>query len=165
MQPPSLSDFYDLTQDDAPVAQLPEVINLVSSDEDEPEPPPQKKARPERWTGRPFIERWADSFANTADAAAEQLAGLSEEQFNFAVDQRLYDIDKETRRREEEDVQFDYDQEFKAYPGPFRRLEPSATQGRLPLRTFIPHVLSPHDNPQMGIENTRISVRNRLGRT
>ena len=55
MQPPSLSNFYDLTQDDAPVAQLPEVIDLVeSSDEDEP---PRKKARPERWTGRPFIER------------------------------------------------------------------------------------------------------------
>ena len=61
MEAPALANFYDLTQDDAPVAQLPEVIDLVSSDEDEPEPPPRKKARP-------FIERWADYFADTADA-------------------------------------------------------------------------------------------------
>ena len=30
MEAPALANFYDLTQDDAPLAQLPEVINLAS---------------------------------------------------------------------------------------------------------------------------------------
>eukprot|EP01044_Picomonas_judraskeda_P010476 COSAG03_NODE_1349_length_4278_cov_4.486001_5_plen_173_part_01 len=42
MEAPALANFYDLTQDDAPVGQLPEVINLTSvsssseSDEEQP---------------------------------------------------------------------------------------------------------------------------------
>jgi hypothetical protein len=151
MEAPALANFYDLTQDDAPVAQLPEVIDLVSSDEDEP---PRKKVRP-------FIERWADDFANTADAAAEQLAGVTEEEF----DERVQNMDRETRVREEKDRQFGFWQEFDvAHPGPFRRLEPSTTQDRLPLRYYY-NYHHPHDHPQMGGENISMSLRNRLGPT
>eukprot|EP01043_Picozoa_sp_COSAG02_P004478 COSAG02_NODE_117_length_35386_cov_78.819163_12_plen_61_part_00 len=58
------------------------MIDLVSSDEDEPEPPPRKKVR------RPFIESWADYFADTADAVADELGGLTEAEF----DERLHDM-------------------------------------------------------------------------
>eukprot|EP01043_Picozoa_sp_COSAG02_P049720 COSAG02_NODE_5024_length_4719_cov_13.040693_1_plen_180_part_00 len=59
-------EFYDLTQDDAPATQIPEVIDLVSDDEE----PPRKKPRP-------FIERWANYLKrhNVILAIAHSIAG------------------------------------------------------------------------------------------
>ena len=49
MEAPALANFYDLTQDDAPVGQLPEVINLTSvsssSESDEEQPIPRRVKR------------------------------------------------------------------------------------------------------------------------
>ena len=49
MEAPALANFYDLTHDDAPVGQLPEIINLTSvsssSESDEEQPIPRRVKR------------------------------------------------------------------------------------------------------------------------
>ena len=79
MEAPALANFYDLTQDDAPVAQIPEVINLVSSDEEEP-----IARRVKRRTGRQQVSHFAGAYQDLAtqqrlaDEEKERLATVVE---------------------------------------------------------------------------------------
>ena len=57
MEAPALANFYDLTQDDAPVAQIPEVINLASSSDEEP-----IARRVKRRTGRQQVSHFAGAY-------------------------------------------------------------------------------------------------------
>lgn len=80
MEAPTLANFYDLTQDEAPVAQLPEVLNLVSSsDEEEP-----IARRVKRRTGRQQVSHFEGAYQDLAtqqrlaDEEKARLAGTVE---------------------------------------------------------------------------------------
>ena len=80
MEAPALANFYDLTQDDAPLAALPEVINLASSsDEEEP-----IARRVKRRTGRQQVSHFAGAYQDLAtqqrlaDEEKERLADIVE---------------------------------------------------------------------------------------
>ena len=81
MEAPTLANFYDLTQDDAPVAQLPEVLNLVSSSSDEEEPIAR---RVKRRTGRQQVSHFEGAYQDLAtqqrlaDEEKARLAGTVE---------------------------------------------------------------------------------------
>lgn len=81
MEAPTLANFYDLTQDEAPVAQLPEVLNLVSSSSDEEEPIAR---RVKQRTGRQQVSHFEGAYQDLAtqqrlaDEEKARLAGTVE---------------------------------------------------------------------------------------
>lgn len=104
----------------------------------------------------------SESLADAADAAASEVGALSEgefdarlENYNAAEDERsLQDVGQEHLD--------DLDEEMRLYPGPLRRLSRSTAEERKPP---VVTITQPHSNPLAGVENVRMTLRNRIGRT
>ena len=102
------------------------------------------------------------SLADAANAAANELGALSEGEF----DARLENHNAAEDEREFQDFGADHaddmDEERRLYPGPLRRLSrPTAEEREAPMVA----ITQAHSNPVAGVENVRMTLRNRLGRT
>ena len=102
------------------------------------------------------------SLADAANAAANELGALSEGEF----DARLENHNAAEDEREFQDFGADHademDEERRLYPGPLRRLSrPTAEEREAPIVA----ITQAHSNPVAGVENVRMTLRNRLGRT
>ena len=102
------------------------------------------------------------SLADAANAAANELGALSEGEF----DARLENHNAAEDEREFQDFGADHademDEERRMYPGPLRRLSrPTAEEREAPMVA----ITQAHSNPVAGVENVRMTLRNRLGRT
>ena len=81
-------------------------------------------------------------------------------------DARLENHNAAEDEREFQDFGADHademDEEQRLYPGPLRRLSrPTAQEREAPMVT----ITQAHSNPVAGVENVRMTLRNRLGRT
>ena len=109
-----------------------------------------------------ICRRASQSLADAANAAANELGALSEGEF----DARLENHNAAEDEREFQDFGADHaddmDEERRLYPGPLRRLSrPTAEEREAPMVA----ITQAHSNPVAGVENVRMTLRNRLGRT
>jgi hypothetical protein len=111
---------------------------------------------------RPRYDDQIVEYRDRASTAANELGALSEGEF----DARLENHNAAEDEREFQDFGADHaddmDEERRLYPGPLRRLSrPTAEEREAPMVT----ITQAHSNPVAGVENVRMTLRNRLGRT
>ena len=96
----------------------------------------------------------SESLADAADAAATELSNAPQGD----IDTRLEEDTKAFREQVQEHLD-ELDEERRLYPGPLRRLSrPTAEERKAPVVT----ITQAHSNPLAGVENVRMTLRNRL---
>ena len=104
----------------------------------------------------------SESLADAANAAANELGALSEGEFDARLENHNAAEDERAFQDFGDEHADEMDQERRLYPGPLRRLSrPTAEEREAPMVA----ITQAHSNPVAGVENVRMTLRNRLGRT